>query len=145
MRNLEFEAETIQISIYCNIIVQILKRHKELSINKIIVFAYLIKKERLIPCKVYNGNNSQDIVYKCISLLAGDYDGYCNSIKYIIKSLHLLILNETVQLENNLLRCRLDKKMGNVIYDENMFIDNAIEASKKMTDKQFLKEVIYNV
>lgn len=145
MRNLELEVETIQISIYCDIVIQILKSHKELSINKLLVFAYLIKKERLMPYKVYNGNNTQDIVCKCISLLTGDYNEYCNSIQYIIKSLHLLITDEVVQLENNLLRCQADIKVGKVIYDENMFMKKAIEASKKMTDRQFLKEVTYNV
>lgn len=145
MRNLELEAETIQISIYCDIIVQVLKRHKELSLNKLLVFAYLIKKQRLIPCKIYNGNNTQDIVCKCISLLAGDYDEYCNSIQYIIKSIHLLITDEIVQLQNNRLCCQPDIKIGKVTYDENMFMEKAIEASKKITDRQFLKEVTHNV
>ncbi len=38
MQNLELEAETIQISIYTNIVLNILKRHKELSINKMVFF-----------------------------------------------------------------------------------------------------------
>lgn len=145
MRNIELEAETIQISIYCDIIVQVLNRHKELSINKLLLFAYLIKKERRTLFKIYTGNNTQDIVYKCISLLAGEYYEYCNSIQYIIKSIHLLITDETIKLENNLLSCQRDIKIGKVIYDENMFMEKAIEASRKMTDRQFLKEVMYNV
>ncbi|OOP72804.1 hypothetical protein [Clostridium beijerinckii] len=145
MRNLELEAEAIQISIYCDIIIQILKRHKELSINKILVFAYLIKKERFIPFKIYNGNNTQDIVFKCISLLSGDYDEYCNNIQYIIKSIHLLITDKLVQLDNNILSCNANVEITKVVYDENMFIEKSIEASKKMTDRQFLKEVVHNV
>lgn len=146
MKNLELEAETIQVSIYCDIIVQILKRHIELSLNKLLVFSYLIKKEHLMPYKIYNGNNTQDIVCKCISLLAGDYGDYCNSIQYIIKAIHLLITDEIVQFKNNLLSCQPDIKIEEkVIYDENMFMEKAIEASKKMTDRQFLKEVTYNV
>lgn len=145
MRNLEIEAETIQVSIYCDIITRILKRHFELSLNKLLVFAYLIKKERLIPYKIYNGNNTQDIVCKCISLLAGDYGEYCNSIQFIIKAVHLLIIDEIIQLENNVLHCQSDLKMEKPIYYENLFMEKAIEASKKMTDRQFLKEVMYNV
>jgi hypothetical protein len=145
MRNIELETETIQISIYCDIIVQILKRHIELSLNKLLVFAYLIKKERLIPYRIYKGNNSQDIVCKSISLLAGDYSEFCNSIQYIIKAIHLLITDEKIQLENSLLRCQPDFKINKTIYEENMFMEKAIEASKKMTDRQFLKEVTYNV
>lgn len=34
MRKLELEAETIQISIYTNVIMNILKKHGQLSINK---------------------------------------------------------------------------------------------------------------
>jgi len=144
-RSLELEAETIQVSIYCDIVVRILTRHIELSINKLLVFAYLIKKEHQIPYKIYSGNNTQDIVCKCISLLAGDYGEYCDSIQYIIKAIHLLITEGIVHLENNLLRCRPNIKIEKAIYDENMFMEKAIEASKKMTDKQFLKEVTYNV
>ena len=46
MQKLELEAETIQISIYANIIMNILKKHGELSINKMLLFSYLIKKGR---------------------------------------------------------------------------------------------------
>jgi hypothetical protein len=145
MRKIELEVETIQLSIYCDIIVQVLKKHQELSINKILLFAYLIKKQRLIPFKIYTGNNTQDVIYKCISLIAGEYHEYCNSIQYIIKSIHLLITEKKIHLDNNLLRCPKDTKIGKVIYDEDMFIEKAIEASKKMTDRQFMKEVMYNV
>lgn len=46
MRNLKCESETIQVSIYCDIIKQILKRHKELSVSKMLVFSYLIKRDK---------------------------------------------------------------------------------------------------
>ena len=57
MQNLELEAETIQISIYTNIVLNILKTHGELSVNKTIYFfSYLVKKEKIqtwesIHCK----------------------------------------------------------------------------------------------
>jgi len=31
------------------------------------------------------------------------------------------------------------------IYEENLFIEKAIESSKKISDKQFMREVIHNV
>ena len=46
MQNLELEAETIQISIYTNIVLNILKTHGELSVNKTLLFSYLVKKEK---------------------------------------------------------------------------------------------------
>lgn len=49
MQILELEAETIQISIYTNIVLNILQKHKELSLNKMIFFSYLIKKENFRP------------------------------------------------------------------------------------------------
>lgn len=135
----------MQISIYCDVIKGILKRHKELSVNKMLVFAYLLKKERFMPGRIYNGNNTQDIVCKSISLLSGDYDEYCNSIQYIIKAIHLLVNDGTLQLQNSLLMHNSDTKSEVVICHENMFIEKAIEASKKITDRQFLREVTYNV
>lgn len=145
MRNLEVETEAMQISIYCNIIIQVLKKHDQLSVNKLLVFAYLIKKERLVPRVVYNGNNTKDIVYKCISLLAGDYAEYCNSIQYVIKAIHLLKINEFIIFNDGLLCCKQEIAVDKVIYSEDAFMEKAIEASKKMTDRQFLKEVTCNV
>lgn len=78
MQKLELEAETIQISIYANIIMNILKKHGELSINKMLLFSYLIKKGRFRLGKIYTANNTQDVVCKdnfsnyeklCIELL----------------------------------------------------------------------------
>jgi hypothetical protein len=90
MRNLKYESETIQISIYCDIIKQILKRHSELSISKILVFAFLIKNDNYLLSNVYNSNSSQDLIYKGLSLLAGNYNSFCESIEYIVKAIHLL-------------------------------------------------------
>lgn len=56
MQNLELEAETIQISIYTNIVLNILKTHGELSVNKTLLFSYLVQKRKIqtwesIHCK----------------------------------------------------------------------------------------------
>lgn len=145
VRHLKFEAEVVQISIYCNIILTILKKHKELSINKALFFAYIIKKERYIPGTIYNGNNTQDILHKCISIISGDFVEYCNSIEFIIKAVHLLEKNGKIHLENNQLRCLEDVRMHKGIYEENLFIEKAIESSKRISDKQFMREVIHSV
>lgn len=145
MRNIKHEAEAIQVSIYCDVIMQILKKHKELSISKILVFSYLIKKDNLEIRSVYTANTSQDIVYKSLSLLAGDYVGFCNSIEYIIKAIHLLIQNNLINLEGNIIYEVLKIEYGKTVYVESSFLEKAIEASKKLTDKQFMKEVTSNV
>lgn len=145
MRNLKSESETIQVSIYCDIIEQILKRHKELSVSKMLVFSYLIKRDKFTYRSVYTANNSQDIIYKGLSLLAGDYVGFCDSIEYIIKAIHLLKLKNIIGLENNIIIEISNTGIGKAVYEESMFLGKVIEASKKMTDKQFMKEVTYNV
>ncbi|RFU67476.1 hypothetical protein D0469_14570 [Peribacillus saganii] len=145
MKNLKLEAETIQISIYCEIILRILSNHKHLSVNKMLVFAYLIKKDRFIPRKIYNGNNTQDIIYKCISMLSGDYREYCNNIEFILKAIHLLNKNKLVLIENNILQSCTESIIDLPIYEESMFLEKAIKASQKMTEKQFMKEVTHIV
>jgi hypothetical protein len=145
MKKMQLEAETIQVSIYCDIILQIINKHKELSLNKILVFAYLIKKERFIPKRIYTANNTQDIIYKCLSQLAGDYEEYCNNIQFILKAIHLLNTNNLLLIKNNILHNLEGTSLNKVIYAESKFHEKAIEASKKMTDKQFMKEIIHNV
>lgn len=145
MRNLKYESETIQISIYCDIIKQILKKHNELSVCKMLVFSYLIKNYNYAPKSVYNANSSQDLIYKGLSLLAGDYQGFCENIEYVIKAIHLLKSKELIGLENNIVSGIANVKTGELIYKESTFIEKVIESSKRVTDKQFMKEVIYNV
>lgn len=145
MRSLKFEAESIQISIYCDIILAVLNKHMELSVNKMLFFAYIIKKDRFIPGKIYGGNNTQDILNKCISLISGDYVEYCNSVEFIIKAIHLLETTGKIQLENNRLRRLKEKGVHKAIYEESLFIEKSIESSKKISDKQFMREVIHNV
>jgi len=145
MRNLKYESETIQISIYCNIINQILKKHKELSVSKMLVFSYLIKNDNYVPKSIYTANTSQDLIYKGLSLLTGDYMGFCDSVEYIIKAIHLLKSKGLIGLENNIIIEISNTKIGKTVYEESMFLEKVIEASKKMTDKQFMKEVTYNV
>ena len=52
MQKLELEAEIIQVSIYMNIVLNILKKHGKLSVNKILLFSYLVKKEKFRLGKV---------------------------------------------------------------------------------------------
>ncbi|APB70178.1 hypothetical protein PPYC1_07320 [Paenibacillus polymyxa] len=147
MSKLKLETEVFQVSIYCDIILNLIIKHKILSVNKLLVFSYLIKKERFIPNDIYNGNNTRDIIYKCISVLSGDYDEYCSSIPYIIKAIHLLNIKGQIGLENNQLYClsEPEKSTDKPIYRESLFIEKAIEESRKLSEKQFMREVMNNV
>ena len=145
MQNLKYEVEAIQISIYCDIIKQILRKHEELSLSKMLVFSYLIKNNNFLLSNVYKANSSQDLIYKWLSLLAGNYKGFCESVDYIIKAIHLLIKSDAVIIKNSTLKFVSTAERSRMIYQEGSFLENTIEASKKMTDKQFMKEVMYNV
>lgn len=136
-------AEAIMLSGYCDIILGILQKHKQLSINKTLVFSYLIKKNKFNEKEIYSANNSKDILLKCISKLSGGFEDYCNSIEYIFKAIHLLIQNGDLLIEDDILN--YNSKNNKTIYMENNFIAKSINVSGKMTDRQFLKEVIHNV
>lgn len=136
-------AEAIILSGYCDIILGILQKHKQLSINKTLVFSYLIKKNKFNEKEIYSANNSKDILLKCISKLSGAFEDYCNSIEYIFKAIHLLIQNGDLLIEDDILN--YNSKNNKTIYMENNFIAKSINVSGKMTDRQFLKEVIHNV
>lgn len=145
MQNLKYEVEAIQISIYCDIIKQILRKHEELSLSKILVFSYLIKTDYFLLSNVYKANSSQDLIYKGLSLLAGNYKGFCESVEYIMKAIHLLINCDAVIIENTILKSVSTADRPKMVYQESAFVENTIKASKRMTDKQFMKEVMYNV
>lgn len=145
MQILELEAETIQISIYTNIVINILKNHGELSVNKILLFSYLIKKEKFRLGKIYNANNTKDVVCKAISLLSGEYTEYCENIQFILKAIHLLVMSKKIEVNGYLLYWISGLEVEKSLYQESPFIQKAIEECKKMSDRQFMKEVISNV
>lgn len=136
-------ADAIILSGYCDIILGILQKHGQLSVNKILVFSYIIKKNKFNDKEIYSANNSKDMLLKCISQLSGAFEDYCNSIEYILKAIHLLIQNGNLLIEEDQLKYNL--KEHNTIYIESNFITKSIRESKKMTDRQFLKEVMCNV
>lgn len=67
MNKNELKTEVLLVSKYCVILKQILCVHKRLSINKILLFAYLLKNEENYYASLFNANNSNDIVVKAIS------------------------------------------------------------------------------
>lgn len=94
---LKQELEIVQISIYCDIVMMLLKEHKTLSLIKLPVFSYLTKKENLIQNSVFRTSNTKEIVNKYLSLLSGDLDNFFISYEYILKAIHVLIENEVIE------------------------------------------------
>lgn len=143
MNKNELKTEVLLVSKYCLVLKQILCVHKQLSVSKTLLFAYLIKNENNYYSVLFNGNNSTDVVVKAISQISGNYADYCKNIPYIIEAIHLLIQNGDIFLNNSTLLCS-DKNIGKEKYT-NKFLQNAINESYNFSDRQFLKEVLSNV
>lgn len=142
MLTIEQESEILQISHYSEIIIQILCMHKALSLIKLITFTYIIKNGKY---NLYNAKNSKELAYRGISLLSGNYNDFIGNIKPILKSIDILVSNKRIELENSIVKLIHYKSVLNQIYEEESFIYKAINDSKRMSDRQFLKEVITNV
>ncbi|NAS18061.1 hypothetical protein GND98_009295 [Clostridium butyricum] len=143
MNNNELKMEVILISKYCDIIIKILAVHKNLSVNKTLFFAYILNKRSFNFGDIYSSNTSVNTLLKCISQIAGNYNDYCKSIEFIIKAIHLLIVNKILLL-NGIELIYGNESEDNLGYN-NKFIENAINESQGLSDRQFLKEVINNV
>lgn len=139
----ELKTEVLLVSRYCSLITQILNVHKQLSVNKMIFFAYLLKNDNNYYNALYNANTDNDIVIKAISQISGNYTEYCKNIRYIVEAIHLLAENNDIILHNSILMCKHEGNLGDV-YD-NKFIKKAIDESDNFSDRQFLKEVLSNV
>ena len=143
MNKNELKTEVLLVSKYCLFLKQILCVHKQLSVNKTLLFAYLLKNENNYYSPLFNGNNCTDVLVKAISQLSGNYTDYCKNIPYIIEAMHLLIENGDILLNNSTLLCS-ENSIEKEKYT-NKFLQNAINESYNFSDRQFLKEVLSNV
>lgn len=70
--NLKLQSEVLLLSSYCKILNELFHVQRELTLPKTVVYAYLIKKEDVENFKIYNAKNTKDLMYKSLSILAGD-------------------------------------------------------------------------
>ena len=145
MRNLKLESEAIIISNYCHIISQILFLHRELSIIKLVFFAFVISTKKEYLNSIYTAKNKKFLDDKVTSLIVGNYDKFCSNIDFILKALHLLIINKNCKYEDSIVFFLTRNGYEKPIYDEQSFIYNAIEYCKNVEDFQILKEIVQNV
>ena len=123
----------------------LIEKHKKLSIIKTIVFSYLIKKESLMSKSLFKVTNEQEIVCKYLSILSGDTNHMFYSVKYILKSIHILILNRLLTVNGSFLTRTNNSANFKFAYEETGFANKVIEKAKTMSDKQFMREVLSNV
>lgn len=141
--NLKLQSEVLQLSSYCKILNELFHVQRELTLPKTIVYTYLIKKENVENFKIYNAKNTKDLMYKSLSILTGDESFFCE-LKYIIMAIDLLIKNGILYFENGMLHLQKDKYSSGE-FKNNTFLIKAIKESEKISDKQFLKEVLSSV
>ena len=143
MNKNELKTEVLLVSKYCLVLKQILCVHKHLSVNKSLLFSYLLKNENNYYAPLFAANNSTEVVVKAISQISGNYADYCKNIPYIVEAIHLLIKNGDILLNNSTLLCN-ENNIGKEKYS-NKFLQNAINESYHFSDRQFLKEILSNV
>ena len=143
MMKIEQEIEIRQISIYCDVFKTILKEHSILSISKACVFSFLLWQESLLGSCIFKSNMTKNIVPTYLSLLLGKQEQFLKSYEYMLKALNLLIANSIIKYNNGMLQLlNLDCQP---ICKENEFTKKVIEESKRWSDKNFMREVLYNV
>ena len=144
MMKIEQEMEIRQISMYCDIIKNVLKEHHSLSIPKMCVFAFLIKQECVIDSVIFRNTITTNVVSRYLSLLIGKFEQLEKSYEFIFKALNILIINSVIKNQEGMLSL-LKIENSSTLYEEREFTKKVIEESKKWSDKRFMREVLYNV
>ena len=137
---LDLQIEVIQISIYCDIVKNLLMKHRSISIIKIIPFSFIIKKRQHLKGSVYKGNNKVDLVLKFLSQAYGLFDELCEQMPYIFQAIDLLVKDGFCEAHEGELVCNLTNQQKAIDYDA--FTEAAIQESKSYSDRQFLREVV---
>ena len=58
---LEKQYKTLQLAIYCDVIPLILKEHNNLSLSKLMIFSYLIKKDNYYFKSIYDAKTKKNV------------------------------------------------------------------------------------
>lgn len=143
---LEKQYKILQLAIYCDVIPLILKEHNNLSLSKLMIFSYLIKKDNYYFKSIYDAKTKKNVTERLISLLSGDMERLFDSIQFILRALDLLSKNKIIKIIDG---CVFFNKDGKVPiehrYKISYFIHKSIEESRHISDEQFMKEVLGNV
>lgn len=140
LKTLDLQVEAIQVSIYCNIIKNILVMHRNLSVVKMLAFSFVIKKGRHLQINCYSAKNRSDLVLKFLSQVVGRYNEFYMQLPYIFQAIDLLVKNNICEVHENELFCKLPRNWA--VNDYGDFTNSAIQESQGYTDRQFLTEVI---
>lgn len=138
--NLDLQIEVVQVSIYYELIRRILVKYRCISIVKVAVISFIIKKREFLQGSVYSAKHTNDVVLKFLSQANGLFDELCDQLKYAFEAIDILVANGDCEVHE-----------GELIYNPSIhlrvkgfdaFTESAIHQSINYTDRQFLKEVI---
>lgn len=136
------ESEIIITSAYCSIVNAIAVKAEIISVNKIMPFAYLIRNYRDASDLVYDLKTNRDYVNKALSLLGGQFENYQNDIPRIIGAIDILVHKGMLVYKDGMI-CSTNQ--FRIKHDILPFFLRAITESKKISERQFMREVIRNV
>lgn len=143
---LEKQYKILQLAIYCDVIPLILKEHNNLSLSKLMIFSYLIKKDNYYFKSIYDAKTKKNVTERLISLLSGDMERLFDSIQFILQALDLLSKNKIIKIIDECAFFNKDVKVPiEHRYEIRNFIHKSIEESRHISDEQFMKEVLGNV
>ena len=136
----DLQIEATQISIYCDIIKNLLLKTRIMCIIKVLTISFIIKTRQYLKGSIYRGNNRTDLVLKLLSQAIGLFDDMCEQMPYIFQAVDLLVKNGICEVHEGEIIYIATSHQKAVDYD--MFTEAAIQESKSYTDRQFLREVI---
>jgi hypothetical protein len=139
--NKSYEREIIIVSFYTDLIQNILKEHEKLSVLKILVFSFLMKKQKL-TLKIYNSNNKNNVMLKLLSQLSGEFMHFINDLEFLFKSIDILVKSNKIEHFDGILKI---KDFEYELKDKKDLVYKAINESKYYSNEQFMREVLYYV
>lgn len=137
---LEEVVEIVQVSMYCDIIKNLLAYHRSMSIVKVAAFSFTIKKVAYLHSGCFTGKNRTDLVLKFLSQVSGCYEEFCSQLPYILEAIDLLIKTDFCELHESELLCNQSSSVS--AEDYGSFTRATIEESTSYTNRQFWKEVL---
>lgn len=142
MKNYRIEQEVVLTSEYVHIIQSIILTTKRYSLIKTLIFAYIIHQQKYYLTNIYDGKTKYSSFLKCISEISGKYKDFCANISFIMQAVDILAGSKNIAISGSKITY-LRITTANEVNDK--FILLAIEESKKISDRQVLKEILRNV
>ncbi|WP_430596239.1 hypothetical protein [Streptococcus gallolyticus] len=143
-REKELKYEVMQLAIYCDIIPQILKECSEISVVKLSFFSIFVRNSNNMS-KIYDLRGKKNSFEKIISTYSGSIDRILDALPYIISAIDLLAKKELIKVVQGKVSSSNSLSSNDSKYVLSSFVVDALKESEKLSDEQFMKEVITNV